>query len=45
MPPAVQIMIHNARLTDGAQTDDTRVKSRSSANPDALMSNLSRDAI
>lgn len=33
-------MIHNARLTD-----DTRVKSRSSANPDALKSNLSRDAI
>ena len=45
MSPTAQIMIHNARLADGTQTDDTRVVSESLANAYALKSNLSRDEI
>lgn len=45
MSPTAQIMIHNARLADGTQTDDTRVVSESLANAYALKSNLSREQI
>lgn len=45
MSPTAQIMIHNARLSDGTQTDDTRVVSESLANAYALKSKLSRDEI